>query len=44
MPDRDLATAETGRLWAADRVALADCRDRHGALVEAVETTEGQAR
>jgi hypothetical protein len=34
--------SEQWRLWGRDRRALADCRDRHGALVQGIEAIEGQ--
>lgn len=33
---------EQWRLWGRDRKALADCRDRHGALAKGIEAIEGQ--
>ena len=44
LPDRDLDTAETVRLWGRDRAALGDCRDRHDALTSAARALEGQGQ
>jgi hypothetical protein len=33
LPARDIDRAEVTRLWGRDRVALARCADRHGAVV-----------
>ncbi|MFN4098132.1 MAG: hypothetical protein ACK4GT_00010 [Pararhodobacter sp.] len=44
IPDRDLSTPETARLWGADRRALGDCRRRHAALAASAAALEGQGR
>ncbi|WP_441294089.1 hypothetical protein [Aureimonas sp. N4] len=44
LPDRDLTTAETVRLWGRDRAALGECRDRHGALSGATRAITDQGR
>ncbi|WP_062235914.1 Rz1-like lysis system protein LysC [Aureimonas sp. N4] len=44
LPDRDLTTAETVRLWGRDRASLGECRDRHEALGSAVTTIQSQGQ
>jgi len=44
LPEGDLTSATTARLWGQDRAALGECRNRHGALVKSIEAVEGQAR
>lgn len=44
LPERDLTTAETARLWGRDRQSLGACRDRHLALADAARALEGQGR
>jgi len=34
LPDRELTQAEVERFWIRDRQRLAECRSRHGGLVE----------
>ncbi len=42
LPERDLTTAETVRLWGRDRQALGACRDRHSALALSVGEIQSQ--
>jgi hypothetical protein len=42
LPERDLTTAETVRLWGRDRQALGACRDRHAALARTVGEIQSQ--
>lgn len=42
LPERDLTTAETVRLWGRDRQALGACRDRHSALARSVGEIQSQ--
>jgi len=42
LPEQDLSTAETVRLWGRDREALGACRDRHAALAGAAVALQGQ--
>ncbi len=44
LPERDLGTAETVRLWGQDRAALGACRERHQALANAAAQIAGQGR
>lgn len=44
LPEGDLDTVQTVRLWAEDRSALSDCGLRHKALAESVHAMEGQGR
>ena len=44
LPERDLTTAETVRLWGADRAALGACGDRHAAVAGAAVAILGQGR
>lgn len=37
LPERDLTRGETERFWLEDRLALRECRTRHGGLVAAVQ-------
>jgi hypothetical protein len=39
LPQRDLAADEVERYWLQDRLALRECRTRHGGLAAAVTAT-----
>ena len=39
LPERDLTRGETERFWMQDRLALRECRTRHGGLAAAVTAT-----
>ena len=38
LPERDLTRGETERYWLQDRLALRECRTRHGGLAAAIAT------
>jgi hypothetical protein len=40
IPDRDLTVAEAARLWSIDRIRLATCARRQGALSKAISVQE----
>ena len=40
IPDRDLSSAEVGRLWGQDRASLGECGRRHKTLADAVAILE----
>ena len=44
LPKKGLAAGEVARLWGLDRLALAQCRRRHGALADHVRAQEAAAR
>ena len=44
LPQAGLAAGEVARLWGLDRLALAQCRGRHGALAAHVRAQEAAGR